>query len=229
MTYTLIARVASASNPDRPPYEVKWDGSRLTCPCMRWIRHVEDDGTRSCRHTAEVQRRLSRLGLTVEQAIRAGGLERAAAEWGRPGPATAVRRGAQGEARRQRQVVPAVRPSGSPETAATASGRPIGRSASAEMARRIADAAVRQADVAQTASEVRETRNRRAAEARILSSLQRPRCVMPGCQDVAEPSVQLCRAHVEAVGRVAMGLSPVAPVEEDTSWFGGGRAITLRE
>lgn len=54
-TYTLIARVASASEPGRT-WDVKTDVEVLTCACWPWRR------ARTCRHVADVAPRVQALG-----------------------------------------------------------------------------------------------------------------------------------------------------------------------
>lgn len=59
--YTLVARVASASDPGRS-YDVKTDGERLTCSCPGWTRRTQEDGSRTCRHVREVAPRVAEIG-----------------------------------------------------------------------------------------------------------------------------------------------------------------------
>ncbi len=58
MTYTLITRVNSTKDPD-VIYDIKTDGTRLTCPCGRWRF---SKGTKTCHHMQAVQPTVDAMG-----------------------------------------------------------------------------------------------------------------------------------------------------------------------
>lgn len=96
--YTLIARVSSASHPG-DVWDVKTDGSTLTCSCPIWVfrrRPPDSQGRRTCRHTDEVYPQVEALGgiQAALAALRRGSPVLVGSEAGTQRPARQRRAGA---------------------------------------------------------------------------------------------------------------------------------------